>query len=131
MIQRIQSVWFLLAAIACIVFIFTPFAISGSLLLTALNFIALAIMSGLTALLTLGIIFLYKNRKLQITLSRVALVMVSAIVGLGVYFALTTEGQDTPYFGAGFPVLAMAFIILAIRGVQADINLLKSMDRLR
>ncbi|PSJ72382.1 DUF4293 domain-containing protein [Sphingobacteriales bacterium UPWRP_1] len=131
MIQRIQTIYLLLAALVCAAFIFTPFAISGSTLLQTLNFMALVALSGVVALLSLGNIFLFKNRKLQITLCRVALLVILALIGGGIYYALATDGQDLPQYGAALPVLGTIFEVLAMRGVQADEKLIRSMDRLR
>lgn len=131
MIQRKQTIYLLLAAIMCAAFIFTPFALSGNTLLQTLNFLALIILSGAVALISLGNIFLFKNRKLQITLCRIALVIIVAVIGTGIYYALATAGQDLPQYGAAFPVLGTIFEALAMRGVQADEKLIRSMDRLR
>lgn len=131
MIQRIQTIYLLLAAVVCAAFIFTPFALSGSTLLQTLNFLALIILSGVVALISLGNIFLFKNRKLQITLCRLALLVIVALIGTGVYYALTIAGQDLPQYGAALPVVSAVFEFLAMRGVQSDEKLIRSMDRLR
>lgn len=131
MIQRKQTIYLLLATLVSVAFIFTPFALSGSTLLQTLNFVVLIAISAVVAVISFGNIFLFKNRKLQITLCRLALLLIIALIGTGIYYALSTDGQDLPQYGAAFPLLGTIFEVLAIRGVQADEKLIRSMDRLR
>ncbi len=131
MIQRIQSVYLLLAAIVSGAFIFTPFAISGETILQTLNFTVLVALSAVVALVSITTIFFYTNRNLQINLCRLATLVIAVILGIGVYYALVTAGDDMPQYGAAFPALGIVFVFLAMRGVKSDIKLLRSMDRLR
>ncbi len=133
MIQRIQSIYLFLAATAAILAIALslPYAISGTTALELNDFLPLSILSLAAALLCLGSIFLYKNRTLQINVCRIALLFLAIIIGLSVYFAVITAGQDMPQVGATFPILNGLFTWLGIRGIQADEKLVRSMDRLR
>ncbi|QQS30974.1 MAG: DUF4293 domain-containing protein [Sphingobacteriales bacterium] len=131
MIQRIQSVYLLLTAIFSSIFIFTPFAISGDTILKTLNYTSLVALSALVVIVSLTTVFLYKNRNLQVNLCRLATLLIAAILGAGIFYALTTPGNDSPHYGTAFPLLGAIFVLLAIRGVKNDIKLIRSMDRLR
>ncbi len=138
MIQRIQTLWWLIALIFGVAFIFSPYAISGGEMLQSINCIegqnpfCLGVLgTGIAAaFFTFITIFLFKNTNLQINLSRFALLLILVTIGLGVYYALqVVPGEDVPHYGAAFPVLSMLFIFLAMRGVRKDQKLLRSVDR--
>lgn len=131
MLQRVQSIYLFLATALAISFIFTPLAISGEEFLQVLEFIALPIISGVIGFFTFITIFFFKNRKLQLNLCRFAVLLVLGLIGTAVYFVIDTPGEDMPLFGAAFPFVAWLFIFLAMRGIKADENLIRSMDRLR
>lgn len=144
MIQRIQSLWLLLAA-AAIFFLFRlPFAggrnPDGSIreLYAAGNLLMfiLAILLGLLALVT---IFLFKNRPNQkrliwlgILLDIVFIVMMyfqmENLKDAGQYPGLTAQ---TFKAGAIFPVLYIILMVMAYNGIRNDEKLIKSVDRLR
>ena len=101
----------------------------------------------LTALMTVAPIvtlFLYKKRELQVRLCR--LTMLVNIIFIGLVFLYyesdiqqviaAVEGDeyqlDVAYFiGMAIPLVNLILEILAIRGIKKDIELLKSVDRLR
>ena len=101
----------------------------------------------LTVLMTVAPIvtlFLYKKRELQVRLCR--LTMLVNIIFIGLVFLYyesdiqqviaAVEGDeyqlDVAYFiGMAIPLVNLILEILAIRGVKKDIELLKSVDRLR
>ena len=146
MIQRIQSIWLLLASILSFVSLQTSFfsgnkmiAGSESSLPTA-TFIQLTGMSDLfTLILTIGIalvalitIFLYKNRPLQLRLSLAGLL---GTVVLIVLYYLNSK-KFIPNQGSldltALIVMGIPFCyFLAIRGIYQDENLVKSADKLR
>jgi hypothetical protein len=97
------------------------------------------------ALMTAAGILLYTNRKKQLLLSRLNLAF-NIIIGFSMaafYYIgksmveqnLTGNGLDTVSFSMdiGFfcLVASIPFLILAIRGIKHDENLLKSIDRIR
>ncbi len=149
MIQRIQSIFLLLAASAlggqfALPYLQTPAGDPARALPAladgVLNPLDNPGMLGLTALgglLSLSAIFLFKNRALQARLSIIAAgigVMLLALAGLT---AATTINQ-TPTGGnirwaAGFalPVAALLLNYLAARAIRKDDALVRSMDRLR
>ena len=139
MIQRMQTVWLLLAAL-CAAFTYKFSFYSGNTvdknnvskfenLVASSNFLLLIF----TAILAAGgliILFLYKDRKLQFRLTLVAIVL--AIIDLIIYFQQMknfTSGNIslTAVLAFAIPVL----LILAARGIWKDEKLVKSLDRLR
>ena len=129
MIQRIQSLYLLVAAALLAVTIFTPIAsfTGGGTELT------------LSALLPQVTIFLYKHRQLQIRLCGVELVLlVGDIAFMTIYYLLAervVEATAFPAsairFGAIMPVVAIVFVALAMRAIFRDELLVRSLDRIR
>lgn len=135
MIQRIQSIWLLLAAACSLASLKWSFY-SGNKdnnLFAELNGTSsffLLILAVAVSLLALAALFLFKNRKLQIKLSLGGLLL--QLVALVVYFMQTKQYLEgnftlTSVFSFAIPVL----FILAWMGIRKDEQLIKSMDRLR
>lgn len=133
MIQRIQTFYLFLAALlaVCSIVLSVPYALSGTTALELNDFLPINILCGIIAAVCLVAIFLFRNRILQINVCRLALLLAVAVIGISVYFALQTEGQDLPQAGAALPLLNIVFTVIGIRGIRADERLVKSMDRLR
>ena len=145
MIQRIQTVYLLLAAGALGIFLGLGENWVGLLALTEGMAvqpprIVLLVLAGLVIALALGATFFYKNRQLQSRVIGAALVVdlllalaMMAVIGAGAL------APDVPVDGAFavqasvalLPVAAYLFLHLARRGVRRDIELVRSMDRLR
>jgi len=139
MIQRIQSIWLLLAAAACFLTLKLPFY-NGNVVqpdqsrrfehLTAMDNIILTILTFLTGIIILVTIFLFKDRKLQMKLTIATLVL--SIVNIVLFF-----GQLKRFVEGSFdltsPIVFMVpvFLILAARGIYKDDKLIKSLNRLR
>ena len=139
MIQRIQTVWLLLAAL-CAAFTYKfPFYAGNIInkekvqhyekLLASSNFLVLIFTSGLVAGI-LAIIFMYKIRKKQIWLTIAAMGL--SIINIIIYF------KEVKGFTSGnmslTAILALAipvFLLFAISGIWKDEKLVKSLDRLR
>ena len=149
MIQRIQSIFLLLAAVAGFGQFAAPYLSTESgnpaASLPALNDLVLNPMDnpgllGLCALggiISLAAIFLFRNRPLQARLSGGAAIasLLLTILCAFVVFQITQqmpEGGKTQYgAGLGLPVLGFIFNWLAVRFIRKDENLVRSMDRLR
>lgn len=135
MIQRIQTIWLLLAAAASFATLKLSFY-SGTKdnnlfeeLTGSSNFflMILSVAVGLVAMIT---IFLYKNRKLQIRLSLLGIVL--QLAALAVYFQQTkTYVQGSFTLTSALSFVIPVFFILAWLGIRKDEKLIKSMDRLR
>lgn len=143
MLQRVQSIWLLLAAVfAAITFRF-PFYTGNRIVDTATNTAAytelnatstfwLSVLTAITGALAFVTIFLFDNRKLQLKLSYLGIFL--TVVLLAVYFLETgnfVAGTGTFALSCIFPFAILGFYILAARGIWKDEKLIKSMDRLR
>ena len=138
MIQRIQTVWWLVAAAimgACLflpLFQFSELDAVRTIYARNVSFLYFPLVA--LGILTIAVIFLYKRRQLQVTLSYIIVVsLIAMCFGAFVqYQRLGTSHADIkllPWvFILFFPVI---FQILAIRGVKKDEALISSMDRLR
>jgi len=141
MIQRIQSVWLLLAA-ACAALTFRLSFFSGNKTgsdnisafekLTASSDFLLLVLTSFLVGGCLVLIFLFKNRKQQLWLTIAAIVI--AVINIILYFKETksfipNQGNYdlTSILSFAIPV----FLILAARGIWNDDKLVKSADRLR
>ena len=139
MIQRIQTVWLLLAALCAALTYRFPFYTGNKLstanvqtyekLVASSNFLLLIFTAGLTVGAII-IIFLYKNRKQQMWLTVIAAAL--AIINIIIYFT------ELKKFVSGnislSAILAFAipiFLALAVNGIYKDEKLVKSLDRLR
>jgi len=155
MIQRIQSVWLLLASLAIFALFFFPLAhgvyiggaaktikvdgvyqdINGHLLRTV-SFLPLTIVAVIIGILPLIIIFLFKDRKLQIALSYSFMLV---LIGFSFWMSQTvkgiaegvTFGTNNMGIGIFLSSVSIVFTLLAIRGMKGDEKLIKSADRLR
>lgn len=139
MIQRIQSIYLLLAAVASTALFALPFATApvqpegllqdGSFDISDhVGLIGLTIGIGILALVA---IFLYSNRILQMNIGRLNIVLLAALLGLTAYLYSTIEVSSTLGLGIGIPVLVGVFILLANRNIHKDEKLVRSADRLR
>lgn len=152
--QRIQTVFLLLAAIV-LGLLFLPvmsfFTVSGTQeflqqsdigmladgVLNIHDHIALQLLTVVGILACLAAIFMFNNRGLQITLSRLALVISILIMVLcGIFFYLDYQHIKANSviggeFGLLSPILGIIFSFLAMRNIKKDENLVKSSDRLR
>jgi len=141
MIQRLQSVWLLLAAAAAFCSLRFSFY-SGNMVaanqakswvnLTAQSNLLLLILTagvGIAALIT---IFLYKNRKQQSGLAWITFLV--SIINLVLYFVQVQKfvpGEGSYNLTALFAIIVPVFLFLGIRGIRKDEKLVKSLDRLR
>lgn len=158
MIQRIQTVYLALAAIAVMLTFFLPFAhffasdlkIAEYAMFGAFNVqsdtlemtnpypFPMWIVSALSILVPIFAIFQFKNRKVQMKWVRLGFLLNLAFV-VYLFFAISKvnaelyEGQISVLYHSGFymPVIALVFLFLAQRGIKKDEDLVKSLDRLR
>ncbi len=153
MIQRIQTIWLLLATICISCLLFLPIVTTTDLIGMKFyiiasglyqevagvkkqveGFLPLLISTCAVAIMCFFNIFNFKKRKLQKQLIYASIVF---IIGLSfwcsVYAKQIPGGVETANYDTGMflPPLAIAFCLLAIRGINRDEALLKSADRLR
>lgn len=141
MIQRVQTIWLLLAAVCGFaltqVSLFTgrlPNEIIRRVLATE-SLLLFALIIG-AACLALACIFLFKNRPLQFKLSVTGVVLSIIITGLEVWYIegfkrANTLVKGTYYWGGLLPIAMVILFILATRGIYKDEKVIKSLNRLR
>ena len=136
MIQRIQSLYLLLAGVFLV--LFAVFADAWSVGIGAnmawLGPVGLGL-AALSAVVSFVAVALYKDRQRQKTIIRVAQIGALLTVAVAVTGLFLRDPELAPSQGAYVlalaPVVAYVLLRLAQRGVDADIALVKSMDRLR
>lgn len=146
MIQRIQSIFLLLAGAASFSLFGLPFASTSEAIASSQLFAdgvydlfdttALIAFFGLAGLLSIIGIFVFKNRKLQMRLTIFAFIANLLGVVLGIVFYMQNSqdvGEQVVNDGAGIymPVLSFVLLLLAYRFINKDEKLVRSMDRLR
>lgn len=141
MIQRIQTVYLALGAVVLIAMMF-PQPLWGSEAAGVYGWFIPVILgvSGLTALTAIGAIFLYTNRETQHTVV-VGTQLMTVVLALTLYGSLFMTDELVVYDAAGLdwsmlwllvsPLVAYVLFWLARRGIEHDIELVASMDRLR
>lgn len=152
MIQRIQSIWLLLASIIILCLLFVPILTivnentgyvlfgtgikefkNGVETASAIN-TPLLIITVLAGLLSLINIFNFRNRALQ---KRIAIINVAFILGLSFWlFHLAQQipgGIEHAEINPGLflPLGNIIFTLLAIRSIGKDEKLIRSAERLR
>ncbi len=140
MIQRIQTLWLLLASTTAFLTLKFSFYSGNKLVenlkqfvkLTAKENIFLMILTVAVAVAALVVIFLYKDRKMQLKLTLA--VFGISILNIALYF--TQIGKFVPNEGNYdlTSLLALAvpiLLLLASRAIYKDEKLVKSVDRLR
>ena len=134
MIQRIQSIFLLLAAGASFGALAVPFANAKGAVQSAIfadqvynvqDNPALLIVFALAGVLAVASIFLFKNRATQ---SRIAIVALVAVIFLLQQVSFASVALSVGIF---LPLVAGLFIWLAQRNIRKDEKLVRSMDRLR
>lgn len=145
MIQRIQTIFLLLAGAAFGALFALPFATSDKTspdLLSDRTFDVmdnpiLMILAGVGVLVSLISIFMFKNRKTQIKLGYIMIIL-GILIPIAAYLLFTNEAPNIPEeanisdgIGAYIPFAAIILALLANRFIKKDDKLVKSMDRLR
>lgn len=142
MIQRKQTLYLLGAAIALLLGFVIASAIewkgnvTSSVVLWARTDLVLGSMSAIGGLLSFALIFMYKNRPLQLKLTYAALILSVLAAIYIVYWVFLLKLSDpllsrSVHFGAFLPLIGGFMQFMAARGVAADEKLVKSAERLR
>lgn len=129
MIQRIQTIWTFLAVLAA-VFLF----ITGQDVILSDHFPILNIACVILVLIGLLSVFSYKNRKRQILLNNISIIINVLLVGVLTYWLLNLSGGiQFPEKGIEpiFPLIAIVCLFIANTYIKKDERLVKSVDRLR
>ena len=129
MLQRIQTIWIILSVLGAAFLNLTAqdFNILGGNLLINISTVVL-ILVGLLS------VFSFKNRKRQILLNNISLIINALLVGLLIYWLLNLPGGiSVPEKGIEpiFPFISVICLLLANMYIKKDERLVKSVDRLR
>ena len=139
MLQRIQTVYLILAAVVTGILPFafplwkikTGTAISDFYFMMELNYAALFALS--TTLSVVSIIS-FNKRQNQFVIGRLNIILNLILLGLFVYRLLTLSGETSVSekgIGMFLPIVAIVFLVLANKAIKKDEDLVKSVDRLR
>ncbi|MET0394438.1 MAG: DUF4293 family protein [Chitinophagaceae bacterium] len=138
MIQRQQSLWLLLAAVASFFSFQYPFYTGNKIEnnstlfaeLEAGSTMPLLLLTGLSILLALITIFLYKNRKTQFRMA-IGGIALSALL-LVLYFLEMQKFISGNFALSCIGVLLILIgYLMAARGIHRDQKLVRSLDKLR
>ncbi len=139
MLQRIQSLYLLVATILQSLLFVLPFAtaekaaegpfLDGDLDLYD-NVILLSVLI-VAATFSFICIFLFNNRKLQMNISLGVIVLSIILSGLAAYYAFGSGIAASIGIGLFIPIITIVFNFLAYRGIKSDDDLVKSSNRLR
>jgi len=131
MIQRIQSIYLLVAAIAMTLISFkVPVYTLNETLFMAQDDTKMFILTIVGAIFSLLGLFMFKNRKFQMKLIRLT-VLIQMIIGVRLFMLLNKFEvvlNNTLLFLMAFSLIAL---IMAYRGVKKDDDLVRSVDRIR
>ncbi|KGL52353.1 MULTISPECIES: DUF4293 domain-containing protein [Porphyromonas] len=150
MIQRIQTIYLLVASILMAILSFIPVAtvnLSGDIfLLDGTGFMSLdeslfeakwglLFLLILSALIPMIAIFLYNRRVLQMRLTMFSALITLGMIGAFLFYGYqalggTLEGFK-PTYAFSFPIVAVILELLAYRGIAIDHRTIKYADRLR
>ncbi len=125
MLQRIQTVFMLIAFILLSFASFLGF--DGDFSLTFIGF-------SVASLLVFINIFLFKNRKLQIRLNYLVILLILIVSGLSFYQSGILSGEkqfsekDIEWL---IPLVSIVFLLTANKYIKRDEALVKSVDRIR
>lgn len=141
-IQRLQTIWLLVAVALMVVYCFMPMALLSDSATTPesisflhpLDFPVLMVVGILSAVLLAIAIFLYKNMKRQKTVTLVSMLLVAVVGAMECILLFGWDGGESHVEWLGSICLlpgAFVFALLGYLGIRKDEKLLKAADRLR
>ena len=135
MIQRIQSLYLLVAAVCSGVLSLTTYLlVFDDAVVYAIDSISYLVLFEGSALLSIISIFLFKSRQTQFVLGRLNIILNFILLGLFVFRLLSLPGGPAnPEKGIGLliPIFSIVLLVLANKAIKKDETLVKSVDRLR
>ena len=154
MIQRVQTLYLILAALATGLLFFFPLAeiaMNNNIIyqvkpaglfepaetgeILAASSLPALIITGLCILLSLIAMFIYKQRKLQVKICLINIVfLILSLVAIYYYVTFQFSKSDSIVHYKIFvamPVVSAILIFLAIKAIKKDEELVRSIDRIR
>ena len=129
MLQRIQTIWILLSVLAAAFLYITgqDVEVFGNAPVISISSIVLVLIGAFS-------LFSFKNRKRQILLNYISIIINALLIGILVYWVQNLSGGiDFPEKGIEpvFPLIAIICLFIANIFIKKDERLVKSVDRLR
>lgn len=152
MIQRIQSVYLLISFLVLSLMLFFPLGMIDTHTYVVHRYDAftinvvetdelivhtfpIAVLAGISALISLITIFLYKKRMVQKRLGVLNILLLIGLIVLLYVYPNYLSGLDIMMVNykvlAAMPIIAIILTLLANRAIQKDENLVRSADRIR
>ncbi|MBT8385472.1 MAG: DUF4293 domain-containing protein [Bacteroidia bacterium] len=144
MIQRVQTLYLILAGVISLglIFIFSLWTNVQGVEIFALNLFnegliilkVIPILFVISGVLSLICIFLFKNRKNQFVLNRINILINLILLGVLIYHLLMLSGEtqvSEKGIGVFLPVVVIVLLAIANKAIKKDEDLVKSVDRLR
>ena len=137
MIQRIQTIYLLLAFVVTgILLFFIPlWTMNDGKEYYFMQSQVYTILLGLSTTLSLFSVVSYKKRQNQFVIGRLNIILNLILLGLFVYRSLNLSGETPAVsekgIGMFLPVIAVVLLVLANKAIKKDEDLVKSVDRLR
>ena len=138
MIQRQQTLWLLLATLSALLTCMFPFVTGKKMadnvetdtaIYAGTNFFIL-LLTGASLVLSAVTIFLYRNRKQQMQLCILGILMAVALVVLYI-LQMNKLLKSTLALAGLLPFLVLLGYYMAFRNIRKDERLVKSLDKLR
>jgi hypothetical protein len=137
MLQRIQTIWLLLAGVAALLTIKLPYysgiqdpTIPYHELNGLTGGIIILLVTITVSVVAFTAIFLYKNRTTQLRLCVAAIILEALLIFL-YYRQITVYTQGTFALTSILHMCILLFFVLAARGINKDEKLIKDSNRLR
>ena len=136
MLQRIQTIYLLLSALAMgALYLWFPVVTDadGALVMEKNEPLLIGLMIG-SVVLTLVSILNFKKRQLQFVMNRLNIILNFVLLGVFVYRSLSVSGGtlvSEKGIGVLIPIISIVFLVLANKAIKRDEDLVKSVDRLR
>ncbi|MCX6292052.1 MAG: DUF4293 domain-containing protein [Bacteroidetes bacterium] len=147
MIQRIQSLYLLVACVLGILLFFIPVysleavkTLDGKVVQAFDDFNSLSnpvflVLTSASCLVLVVTISLFKNRNLQVRLCNLSMLLICIFTGTVFYFSdhsASIPGSVVHYrLGCYFPLVQLILCFLAMRAIRKDEELVRSAERLR
>lgn len=137
MIQRIQTIYLLLAFLVTgVLLFFVPlWTTNNGKAFYFMQDQVYTILLGLSTMLTILSIISYKKRQNQFVMGRLNIILNLILLGLFVYRSPNLSGEAVTVsekgIGMFLPIVAIVLLALANKAIKKDEDLVKSVDRLR
>lgn len=136
MIQRIQSLYLFVASLltGVVPFFFPIWMNAAKKPVFMTSDVTYIVLFGLSTVMSLVCILLFKNRQNQFVLNRLNIILNFILIGLFVYRTLSLSGEmqvSEKGIAMFVPLFSILLLVLANKAIKKDEDLVKSVDRLR